>query len=119
MRLAYTATEEQHRKQAEHNQLFLDQIDQAKYPDWKATVAFYKAVHLVQMLFVRKGHNAGSHHRRNGILKRQYHAVWKAYRPLYAYSRLVRYRCYNATPADLVYILKHLVRAETAIQKSP
>jgi hypothetical protein len=112
------ATEQQHREQAEHNQRFLDAIDPARFPDWVATVAFYKSVHLVQMLFVRKAHDSGSHQKRNNILKRHYPEIWKEYRPLYAFSRLTRYRCYQATTADLTYLLRRLGRTEEAVRRA-
>ena len=34
------ATASDHKKQAEHNQLFFTTIDHDKYPDWGATVIF-------------------------------------------------------------------------------
>src|SRR5260370_12086624 len=112
------ATEDQNKQQADHNQSFLNCIDRGKYPDWVATVAFYKAVHLVQMLFMKRGHDTGSHQKRNGILKRQYPELWKAYRPLFAFSRLTRYRCYRTTAAEVEYLLRHLGRTDTIITKS-
>src|SRR5262245_40016118 len=95
------ATAGEHRQQAEHNQRFLDAIDRDQYPDWIATVAFYKALHLVQMLFIKKGIHAGSHTRRNQALKLRFRDIWKSYRLLYSYSRLTRYRCYQAKPAEI------------------
>lgn len=42
-------------QQAVTNQTFLHVIDETLFPDWVVTVAFYKAVHLVEELLVRKG----------------------------------------------------------------
>jgi len=95
-------SEDEHRLQAEHNQAFMDSLDRKRFPDWLATAAFYKGVHLVQILFVKKGHPTGSHQKRNTTLKTTYPELWKAYRPLYTFSRLTRYRCYLATQDDLV-----------------
>ncbi len=39
-----------HSRKAKSNREFLDTIDPGKYPDWKATAAFYVAVHRVEEL---------------------------------------------------------------------
>ena len=85
------ATEAAHARQANHNQLFLDSVDPAQFPDWIVTAAFYKAVHLVEGLLVRKGCPTGNHYQRNETLKRRFPGVWRGYRPLYNQSRVARY----------------------------
>src|SRR5579859_3330506 len=102
------ATENEHRQQAEHNQRFLDSFDHARFPDWCVTVAFYKAVHLVEMLFANKNRSAGSgsHTNRNQILKRHYVSIWRNYRPLYEFSRTARYWCLHAEAKHTPHVLK-------------
>jgi hypothetical protein len=72
------ATLKAHAQQANHNQAFLDSIDPAIFPDWVVTAAFYKAVHLVEGLLVRKGRQSAGHYQRNGVLKRQFAASGKS-----------------------------------------
>ena len=112
------ATESEHKQQARHNQTFLGTIDANHFPDWVATVAFYEAVHLIEMFFAHKVlYPGGSHTKRNNVLKRSYPAIWKDYRPLYAFSRLARYWCMKVTPENADYIRKRLRRVEEAINR--
>jgi hypothetical protein len=113
------ATESEHRKQAIHNQAFLDAIDARAFPDWFVTAAFYKAVHLVEVLFRRKGHPSGNHNRRNQQLKRHYQSVWRDYRPLYDLSRKARYWCVAITPPQVQKAKTRLARLERTIGKLP
>ncbi len=48
------ATAAAHAHQANHNQSFLNSIDPKLFPDWVVTAAFYKALHVVEGLLVRK-----------------------------------------------------------------
>ena len=43
----------QHQSKAEHNGRFLASINAQEFPDWAVVVAFYKAVHLVEMLLAK------------------------------------------------------------------
>jgi hypothetical protein len=57
-------TRSNHREKADHNQAFLESIaDRKTYCDWIVTVAFYKALHLVEMVFA----DAGKHSDNLGI----------------------------------------------------
>ena len=40
----------QHQEKAEHNRAFLGTISDEAYSDWRATIAFYVAVPLVEKL---------------------------------------------------------------------
>ncbi len=112
------ATESEHRRQAERNEEFLSGIDQNRFPDWKATVAFYKAVHLVEVLFAHQGRPpGGSHTRRNNTLKRDFPDLWREYRPLYAFSRMARYWCMAVNPSHVDYVLRRLHRVERIIHE--
>jgi hypothetical protein len=113
------ATLKAHAQQANHNQAFLDSIDPAIFPDWVVTAAFYKAVHLVEGLLVRKGRQSAGHYQRNGVLKRQFAAVWKEYRPLYNLSRTARYLCIPIRPQDVSYALGRLAAVDSAVTSIP
>jgi len=111
------STENEHRIQAEHNQSFLDTIHVDEYPDWAATVIFYTAVHLAQMMFGKLDGQGGTHFKRNGVLRNQYPDVWKHYQPLYAYSRLARYRCMKVAPEHFPYLKRRFEKLKRAVNK--
>ena len=113
------ATAAAHTQQANHNQLFLDSIDPAIFPDWIVTAAFYKAVHIVEALLVRKGRGTIAHHQWNGILKRMFATVWKEYRPLYNQSRIARYWCIAIAQRDVSKALGRLKAIEAAVAVVP
>jgi hypothetical protein len=115
----FMATEVAHAQQASHNQLFLDSIDPAKFPDWIVTAAFYKAVHLAEGLLVRKGCPTGNHSKRNDTLKRHFPSVWRAYRPLYNQSRVARYWCVSIYPTAVAQAHARLAAIEAAITAIP
>ena len=109
------ATESDHLRQAQHNHEFLNAIEQARFPDWAATVAFYTAVHLVQALLKRHGENCSSHNSRNRKLRQKFPAVWKLYQPLYTYSRLARYWCMKVKATDIPYLVRRLGKIEREV----
>ena len=111
------ATQQEHKKQAEHNQAFLDSIDADGFPDWYATAAFYKALHLVEVLLRKKGKRSNNHVRRNRILRADYVAVWRDYKTLYSFSRLARYRCMPVSTEDIFFIEQRLRRVESTVAK--
>lgn len=113
------ATAAAHAQQANHNQQFLGTIDSSIYPDWVVTAAFYKAVHVAEGLLVRKGRSSGSHGQRNGILKRQFPSVWRAYRPLYNQSRVARYWCVTIPPSEVAQAVARLNAVEGAVAAVP
>jgi hypothetical protein len=113
------ATAAAHAQQAAHNQNFLGSIDQAQFPDRMVTAAFYKAVHLVEELLVRKGGGTSGHTQRNRVLKRRFARVWAEYRPLYNQSRVARYHCVPIRPADIARALARLAAFEGAVAAIP
>jgi hypothetical protein len=113
------ATAADHTRQANHNQDFLNSIDAARFPDWVVTAAFYKAVHVVEGLLVRKGSGSGNHTHRNQALKRRFATVWKEYRPLYNQSRVARYWCVPISPAGVAQATSRLVALEAAVSAIP
>lgn len=72
-----------------------------EHPEWVATVAFYKAVHVVEAVFAADGKHSNSHDARISELKfSKYKEIFKAYRPLYAASLVGRYLA-DSTPYKL------------------
>lgn len=62
------------------------------FPEWIATIAFYKAVHVVEGVFASDGKHSNGHDSRLSELKQEkYRDIFKAYRPLYAASLVARY----------------------------
>jgi hypothetical protein len=110
------ATDREHLRQAEHNQHCFDALDQAHFPDWAATIAFYKAVHLVQALFQLTGDSCGSHSARNDILKKKFPRIWRQYHPLYSFSRLARYWCLKVKPEHVQQIVRRLRKLEKEVK---
>ena len=86
-----------HLKLVNHNhellKYLLPRIEE--FPDWVATVAFYKAVHLVELVFVtdQSIQHTDSHESRNRALKknRRYEHIYRHYRILYTMSQKARY----------------------------
>ncbi|MEX2286504.1 MAG: hypothetical protein WD648_05390 [Planctomycetaceae bacterium] len=62
-------------------------------PEWIATIAFYKAVHIVEAVFaIVLSEHSHSHDDRIDRLKRpQFEILFIDYRPLYAASVIARY----------------------------
>jgi hypothetical protein len=62
------------------------------FPEWIATLAFYKAVHVVEAVFRCQGrHNCHDHITRLDTLKRLYDPLHQHFRPLYSASLIARY----------------------------
>jgi hypothetical protein len=88
---------EAHVAAAVENQKVIDYLCEKidDHPGWVVTVAFYKALHVVEAMFA--GESSGqshtdSHMTRNKVLKnRKYSHIWKFYQPLYTASLIARY----------------------------
>lgn len=91
-----------HIKQAEHNRSFLTCIERefnADFFDWKITVIFYEALHLLKAYGESKRINIGNSHieiNRNihfkyGNKLKLNQQTYKSYIRLYQYSRTARY----------------------------
>jgi hypothetical protein len=110
------ATESEHRNQAQHNGALLAVLDRNRFPDWIVTVAFYQAVHLVEMVFAHDIRPAGgSHIARNQTLKRHYPDLWREYRPIYTLSRTARYWCFAISSTQVDYALERLRHVEQVV----
>ena len=99
------ATEKDHLAKAAHNEKFLQMIGK-EFVDWRATVAFYVAVHLVEALFAPKQHSRG-HRERNQYLKKHFRAIYPEFYALYNYSLFVRYDCGQV---DQKHVEEELIR---------
>ena len=106
----------EHVWQAGRNQVFLDGIDPDEYPDWCVTVAFYKAVHLVEALLVRHRYETGNHLNRNNLLRDRFESVWRDYSPLYRLSRVARYWCLPMRTGDVEHARARLSSLERTLE---
>ena len=86
------ASEKAHKEKARHNQAFLDKIGD-EFADWLVIVAFYKAVHVVEMLRALQGRHSRGHHQRNRYLQTEYPLMWTEFFPLWNFSVQARYDC--------------------------
>jgi hypothetical protein len=84
-------TADEHQRQAEHNLRFFETIDADEFCDWKTTVAFYAAVHLVEKLRALVGQDSVDHQDRNQFVRNHHPHIHVHYRELYNLSLLVRY----------------------------
>ena len=87
---------ESHIALANKNQAVLRHLssDLDSYSEWVATVAFYKALHIVESVFVEIGvGNASDHGDRLKKLKagRRFDHIFKHYRPMWVASTVARY----------------------------
>jgi hypothetical protein len=88
-----------HLSAARENQRVIEYLCQKvdEFPGWVATVAFYKALHVIEALFAVDGTgvdgHTDKHEQRNTLLKktRRYQQLWKFYRPLFQASLVARY----------------------------
>ncbi len=88
---------------ANHNQDLLDILvtEIEKFPDWATTVAFYKALHIVEAVFAceNPARHGADHPSRERILKTipKYTHIYRHYRVLYSASMVARYMQDNQT----------------------
>jgi hypothetical protein len=87
------ATEGDHIRLANRNhELLLKLLADGGFPDWAVTVAFYKAVHVVEAAFASLKVHSASHTAREEMLKRpRFKGLWKDYSHLLTASRIARY----------------------------
>lgn len=95
------ANEATHIHQANRNQAVLSDLLSSPSPpwDWIATIAFYKAVHMVEAVFSRNesppDDNSVNHKSRNHVLKLRYPNIWRHYYYLFRASLVARYLEYG------------------------
>jgi len=72
---------------------FLLEAD-SRFPEWVTTVAFYKAVHVVEAVFVANDLEASTEHRdrlRKLKFDRRFGKIYEHFRPLFNASLIARY----------------------------
>ncbi|MFH1023462.1 MAG: hypothetical protein V1809_08730 [Planctomycetota bacterium] len=90
-------TEAAHIALAARNQKTIDYLlnDISAHSEWITTIAFYRALHIVEALFSKdpRARHGTSHERRDHLLKsdKRYSHIYKHYRPLWAASVVARY----------------------------
>ncbi len=107
-----------HKDKAEHNQKFLGSIDRKVFPDWFVTVCFYKALHLVEMVFAKDGKHSDNHRDRHDALKREHPDIWLEYLPIYTQSRRARYKVRSINQQTVEYVLGRLAKIEQLVGQS-
>jgi hypothetical protein len=102
----------QHRAQAEHNEFFVDQLDNPFW-DWAVTGTFYTAVHYVDGYLISKGLDPPNHTERNELVHTDptLAKIEDNYKQLYVDSRNARY--------DLVPFTKEDVRLLRDLELKP
>ena len=89
------ATEQEHLALADKNEQVIRFLrpEIGKFSDWVATVAFYRALHLVEAVLARDRKEVYTHKDRARILRAtgKYQKIYQHYRPLYAASLVARY----------------------------
>lgn len=87
------ATEIEHLTLANRNhEVLAHLLTDGRFLDWAATVAFYKAVHVVEAVFANVGFHSNSHNEREKSLKSpRYKGIFSSYVHLSAASRIARY----------------------------
>lgn len=88
--------------------------DKCKYKDWKITIIFYAAVHIVEMklaefLGEEVGHTS-NHKSRNNIImiKKEFQTIKTQYMALYRLSRETRYDCIDVKDRKVESAIKCL-----------
>lgn len=105
----------QHQEKAEHNRAFLNTILDDAYCDWKAVVAFYAAVHLVEKLRAYEGAHSENHDDRDRAVRRDHSRIYNAYHQLFNASLIASYKsrgAFNISPADVQSKLIDIYLAE-------
>ena len=81
----------QHQEKAEHCRRFLSTIGD-DFPDWRAIVAFYTALHLVEKLRAYDGNHSTSHDDRDLYVRRNHRTIYDPYHQLFNASLDARYK---------------------------
>ncbi len=119
-----------HEAMADRCQATIDFLlsDRDQHSEWIAVVSFYRALHLVEMLFAALGvTHSRNHESRESVLKtnRKYENIWKHYRVLWSVSTNARYLSTRESFSDYMSpekveneIVKHRLRqVENSVRK--
>ena len=88
----------QHIDKFKHNIKFIDSGEiSSKHNDWKVTIIFYAAVHLIEAYLSQNGYHTESHKSRFNWINKipSLKAIAIDYQTLYNYSIKSRYMCYH------------------------
>ena len=92
-------SKDSHLRVVKENTAAIDWVRQAQpsMPQWVVTIAFYKALHIIEAVFAADKigpiRHTDDHAQRNDVLRREprYRHLWKHYRPLWNDSLIARY----------------------------
>lgn len=108
---------QQHRQKSERNQEFVDQILGLGFHEWTAIAIFYKAVHLVEMMFAQSGVHSQTHQERNESLRDNHPDLYREFHPLFNFSLMARYDCTgDVTINELRMLMTRSNNLEDAIE---
>lgn len=88
----------EHRDKAYRNLLALQAIDHAAHPEWAAVIAFYRAVHLIELLAAREAGQAihnGNHADRDHYVRSTHRPIAVAFRMMHDAAHTARYGTVN------------------------
>jgi hypothetical protein len=105
---------------ANENQSAMEDLlgEGARFNGWIATIAFYKALHVVEAVFAnqpldRERHSA-NHATREAKIKRQFPGMWKPYFRLLSASKVARYMEGNHVSFERYMTRSHLLTSHLA-----
>jgi hypothetical protein len=98
-------TSKEHVNQAKSNEALAEFLKDTPYPDWRATVFFYTALHYVQSYFTSRNppQRPSRHTERDTAIQSDRHistVIWDDYRSLKDWSYKTRYDGHKPTPED-------------------
>ncbi len=113
------AKPKQHQEKADHCRKFLSTIGD-EFSDWRAIVAFYVALHLVEKLRAYNGEHSTSHDDRDAYVRRNHSTIYNPYHQLFNASLDARYKTLGAftiSSEDVQKVLvdTYLVEIETYV----
>lgn len=111
-------SEQQHTEKYKHNQKILsNSLFDSNYNDWKITVIFYSAVHIIETFLSKVKVHTSSHKERHKAV-RQYRVLREIadeYQTLYMLSIQARYDCVKFNDKTINDALKLLKKIEQVV----
>jgi predicted Ser/Thr protein kinase len=103
----------QHQEKADHCKNFLSVIPD-DFSDWKAIVAFYSALHLIEKLRGYDGEHSTSHDDRDAYVRKHHSIMYNSYHQLFNASLDARYKTKGAFTISAEDVQKMLVNTYLA-----
>ena len=124
MGIAYMPTMEVHQDKQNRTQLALSDLQQSQnrpqHGDWIVTLAFYKALHVVDSYFAKQGIDRTGHDKRHKQRKKQVQdhlgCIHGKYSALYEASIQARYEAYTHDSQEVATLVDHSVFIEEHIK---